>query len=49
MKRAKRRKYIHHPFEEGDYQKRKASAEYAKIKEVEDRVLNFKKEGVKFY
>ena len=49
VKRPKRKKYIHHPFEEGDYQKRRASAEYAKIKEVEDRVLNFKKEGVKTF
>ena len=29
--------------------KRAASAEYAKIKEVEDRVLSFKKEGVKTF
>ena len=49
VKRPKRKRFIHHPFTEGDYQKRKASAEYAKIKEVEDRVLNFKKEGVKTY
>ena len=48
-KRSKRKRYIHHPFTEGDYQKRRASAEYAKIKEVEDLVLNFKKEGVKTY
>ena len=45
----KRKKYLHHPFTEQDFIKRKASAEYAKIKEVEDRVLNFKKEGVKTY
>lgn len=49
MKRPKRKRYIHHPFTEADYQKRRASAEYAKIKEVEDRVLTFKKEGVKTY
>lgn len=49
VKRPKRKKYIHHPFTEGDYQKRKASAEYAKIKEVEDRVLTFKKEGVRTF
>ena len=49
VKRPKRKKFIHHPFIEGDYQKRKASAEYAKIKEVEDRVLNFKKEGVRTF
>ena len=40
---------MHHPFTEADYLKRKASAEYARIKEVEDRVLQFKKEGVKTY
>ena len=45
----KRKKYLHHPFTENDYAKRRASSEYAKIKEVEDRVLNFKKENVKTY
>ena len=45
----KRKRYLHHPFTESDFRKRKASAEYAKIKEVEDLVLNFKKEGVKTY
>ena len=29
--------------------KRRASAEYTKIKEVEDQVLSFKKEGVKTF
>ena len=45
----KRKRYLHHPFTEEDYLKRKASSEYAKIKEVEDLVLEFKKEGVKTY
>ena len=48
-KPVKRPRYLHHPFTEADYTKRRASSEYAKIKEVEDRVLNFKKEGVKTY
>lgn len=45
----KRKKYLHHPFKESDYTKRAASEEYAVIKEVEDLVLNFKKENVKTY
>ena len=45
----KRKRYLHHPFTEEDYLKRKASSEYAKIKEVEDLVLEFRKEGVKTY
>jgi len=45
----KRKQFLHHPFTEQDYLKRRASSEYAKIKEVEDRVLNFKKENVKTY
>ena len=45
----KRKKFLHHPFTETDYLKRQASAEYAKIKEIEDEVLNFKKEGIKTY
>ena len=45
----KRKRFLHHPFTEQDYLKRKASQEYAKIKEVEDKVLNFKKENVKTY
>ena len=40
---------MHYPFEEKDYVNRVASREYAKIKEVEDRVLNFKKENVKTF
>lgn len=48
-KPAARKRYLHHPFTEKDYLKRRASGEYARIKEVEDRVLNFKKEGVKTY
>lgn len=45
----KRKRYLHHPFTEKDYIKRRASAEYTKIKEVEDQVLSFKKEGVKTF
>ncbi len=45
----KRKRFLHHPFTEQDYLKRRASSEYAKIKEVEDKVLNFKKENVKTY
>ena len=45
----KKQRFLHHPFTEQDYLKRKASQEYARIKEVEDRVLNFKKENVKTY
>ena len=45
----KRKKYLHHPFTEADYQKRAASEEYAVIKEVEDLVLNFKKDNVKVF
>ena len=45
----KRKRYLHHPFTESDYLKRKASSEYARIKEVEDRVLQFKKENVKTF
>jgi adenylate kinase len=40
---------LHHPFEEKDFASRRASEEYAQIKEIEDRVLSFKKEGVKTY
>lgn len=40
---------MHHPFTESDYTKRKASKEYGRIKDVEDRVLNFKREGVKTF
>ena len=45
----RKKRFLHHPFTEADYLKRQASSEYAKIKEVEDKVLNFKKEGVKTY
>ena len=45
----KRRKFLHHPFTESDFVKRAASEEYAKIKEIEDMVLSYKKEGVKTY
>jgi len=37
------------PFTEADYKDRRASQEMLRIKEVEDLVLNFKKEGVKTY
>jgi adenylate kinase len=40
---------LHHPFTETDYTKRASSQEMQKIKDVEDMVLNFKKEGVKTY
>lgn len=49
IKIKKRKRYLHHPFEETDYVKRACSEEYACIKEVEDLVLNFKKEGVKTF
>jgi len=45
----KRKKYLHLPFSEADYKNRAAGEEYAKIKEIEDLVLEFKKEGVKTY
>ena len=45
----RRKKYLHHPFTEVDYQKRVSSSEMQKIKDVEDMVLSFKKEGVKTY
>jgi adenylate kinase len=37
------------PFTEADFKERRASQEMLRIKEVEDLVLNFKKEGVKTY
>lgn len=45
----RRKKFLHHPFTETDYTKRASSQEMQKIKDVEDMVLNFKKEGVKTY
>jgi len=45
----KKKRFLHHPFGEEDYLKRRASSEYAKIKEMEDLVLTFKKENVKTY
>lgn len=45
----KKKRFLHYPFTEKDYLKRRASSEYAKIKEMEDLVLNFKKENVKTY
>ena len=45
----KKKRFLHHPFTEEDYLTRRASSEYAKIKEMEDLVLSFKKENVKTY
>jgi hypothetical protein len=42
-------KFLHHPFTEADYLKRQASKEMRKIKEIEDEVLNLKREGVKTF
>jgi len=44
-----RRKFKHLPFTEKDYAMRDPVEEYKIIKEVEDEVLNFKKENVKTY
>jgi len=44
-----RRKYKHLPFSEQDYALRQPIPEYQIIKDIEDEVLNFKKEGVKTY
>ena len=44
-----RRRFKHLPFTEKDYAMRDPIEEYKIIKEVEDEVLNFKKENVKTY
>ena len=44
-----RRKFKHLPFTEKDFALRDPIEEYKIIKEVEDEVLNFKKENVKTY
>ena len=44
-----KKKMLHLPFTEQDYEMRRASEEYACIREAEELVLNFKKEGVKTY
>jgi hypothetical protein len=44
-----RKRYKHLPFSEKDYGLRNPIEEYKIIKEVEDEVLNFKKENVKTY
>lgn len=44
-----RKKYRHLPWTELDYQKRDPIEEYKIIKEIENEVLNFKKENVKTY
>lgn len=44
-----KKKFIHNPFTEADYQTRQADKNYARIKEVEDLVLNFQKENIKTY
>jgi adenylate kinase len=49
IKQKIRRKYKHLPFTERDYKMRDPIEEYRIIKEIEDEVLNFKKENVKTY
>ena len=44
-----RRRFKHLPFTEKDWEMRAPIDEYLIIKEVEDAVLSFKKEGVKTY
>jgi hypothetical protein len=44
-----RKRYKHLPFSEKDFAMRNPIDEYKIIKEVEDEVLNFKKENVKTY
>jgi len=44
-----RKKFKHLPFSEKDYAMRDPIEEYKIIKQVEDEVLNFKKENVKTY
>jgi adenylate kinase len=44
-----RKKFKHIPFTEKDFAMRNPIEEYSIIKEVEDEVLNFKKENVKTY
>lgn len=43
------KRMLHQAFTELDYEQRRCSEEYASIREAEDLVLNFKKEGVKTY
>jgi adenylate kinase len=45
----KKRKRVHHPFTEADYLTREASEEMKRIKDIEDAVLNFKRDGVKTF
>jgi adenylate kinase len=49
MKPKNRKQFVHLPFTEQDYKLRNPVQEYQIIKEIEDEVLNFKKEGVKTY
>lgn len=44
-----RRKFKHVPFTDKDFKMRDPIEEYRIIKEIEDEVLNFKKENVKTY
>jgi len=44
-----RKRYRHLPFTELDYKTRDPIEEYKIIKEIEDEVLTFKREGVKCY
>jgi adenylate kinase len=48
-KKKERKRYKHLPFTEQDYALRDPIEEYQVIKEIEDEVLNFKKENVKTY
>lgn len=48
-KKVERKKYNHIAFTEKDYAMRQPIEEYAIIKEIEDEVLNFKKENVRTY
>lgn len=43
------KEYKNVPYTEKDFEKRVPSAEYQRIKEIEDLVLQFKKENIKTY
>jgi len=49
MPKKVRKKFTHLAFTEKDYAMRDPCEEYRIIKEIEDEVLNFKKDGVKTY
>ena len=44
-----KKRMLHLPFTEADYEMRRASAEYACIREAEEMVLSFKKDNVKTF